>query len=90
MLELGLGDGSAGGIGAFVGVAVALVDLDERLQLFEWVRENSAEGKILIAGTASEGVHETVALVNRAAEMGYHSGFQHCQSYEPSGALVMP
>jgi len=50
-----------------------LLSADERLQLFEWVRENSAEGKILIAGTASEGVHETVALVNRAADMGYHA-----------------
>jgi 4-hydroxy-2-oxoglutarate aldolase len=31
------------------------------------------EGKVLIAGTASESVRETVAIVNRAAEIGYHA-----------------
>ena len=38
-----------------------LLDAQERIQLYEWVREHRAEGKLLIAGTASEGVHETVA-----------------------------
>ena len=50
-----------------------LLSSEERIQLYEWVRETSAEGKVLIAGTASEGVHETVALVNRAADIGYHA-----------------
>jgi 4-hydroxy-2-oxoglutarate aldolase len=48
-----------------------LLSTEERLQMFEWVREATAPGKILIAGTASEGVRETVADVNRAAEIGY-------------------
>ncbi len=48
-----------------------LLSGDERIQLFEWVREVRAEGKLLIAGTGSEGVHETVSLVNRAAKIGY-------------------
>lgn len=48
-----------------------LLTYDERIQIYEWVRESRAEGKILIAGTACEGVHEAVALVNRAAEIGY-------------------
>jgi len=48
-----------------------LLDAQERIQLYEWVREHRAEGKLLIAGTASEGVHETVALINRAGEIGY-------------------
>ena len=33
--------------------------------------EARAEGKLLIAGTASESVSETVVLVNRAADIGY-------------------
>jgi 4-hydroxy-2-oxoglutarate aldolase len=48
-----------------------LLSTDERIQVFEWVREARAEGKLLIAGTASEGVRETVWIVNRAAEIGY-------------------
>jgi 4-hydroxy-2-oxoglutarate aldolase len=48
-----------------------LLSSEERLKLFEWVKEDSAEGKILIAGTASESVPETVGIVNRAAEIGY-------------------
>ncbi len=48
-----------------------LLSFDERVQVYEWVREARAEGKLLIAGTASESVSETVALVNRAADIGY-------------------
>jgi 4-hydroxy-2-oxoglutarate aldolase len=48
-----------------------LLTTEERIQLFEWVREARAEGKLLIAGTASESVAETVGIVNRAAELGY-------------------
>lgn len=49
-----------------------LMNLDERLELLDCVREASAEGKILIAGLASESVRESVRVANRAAEMGYH------------------
>src|SRR5689334_12208416 len=48
-----------------------LLTTEERIQVFDWVREASAEGKLLIAGTASESVAETVFVVNRAAELGY-------------------
>lgn len=48
-----------------------LISTEERIQIFEWVREARAEGKILIAGTVTEGVRETVPIVNRAAEIGY-------------------
>jgi 4-hydroxy-2-oxoglutarate aldolase len=48
-----------------------LLTTEERIQVFEWVREARAEGKLLIAGTASESVAETVVIVNRAAELGY-------------------
>lgn len=50
-----------------------LLSTEERLQLFDWVREAAAPGKLLIAGTATEGVRETLAIVNRAAESGYHA-----------------
>jgi 4-hydroxy-2-oxoglutarate aldolase len=48
-----------------------LLSLEERIQVFEWVREARVEGKLLIAGTASESVAESVHTVNRAAEVGY-------------------
>ena len=50
-----------------------LLSVDERLQLMAWVKEASAEGKILIAGVGAESVHETVRTANRAAELGYHA-----------------
>lgn len=37
----------------------------------EWVREASAEGKILIAGAGAESVHETVEIADRAASIGF-------------------
>jgi 4-hydroxy-2-oxoglutarate aldolase len=49
----------------------ALLSTEERIRTYEWVREARAEGRLLIAGTASEGVRETVNIVNRAADIGY-------------------
>ena len=48
-----------------------LLTKDEKFQLFEWVAEYAAPGTILIAGTAAESVSETVAITNKAADMGY-------------------
>jgi 4-hydroxy-2-oxoglutarate aldolase len=50
-----------------------LMSIDERIQLMEWVREASAEGKTLIAGVGAESVRETVRMANRAAEIGFHA-----------------
>jgi 4-hydroxy-2-oxoglutarate aldolase len=50
-----------------------LLSTAERVQVMEWVREASAEGKTLIAGVGVESVQETVLLANRAAELGYHA-----------------
>ncbi|MBV8810404.1 MAG: dihydrodipicolinate synthase family protein [Acidobacteriaceae bacterium] len=50
-----------------------LLAVSERIQLMEWVREASAEGKTLIAGVGAESVHETVQIANRAAEIGFHA-----------------
>src|SRR6202790_5506343 len=44
---------------------------DEKIELWEWVAQYAAPEKILIAGTGCESVRETVALTNRAAEIGY-------------------
>jgi 4-hydroxy-2-oxoglutarate aldolase len=49
----------------------ALLSLEERLRVMECVREASPEGKVLIAGLASDSVHESVRIANRAAELGY-------------------
>ena len=46
---------------------------EERLQLIAWVREASAEKKILIAGTGSESVSEAIRFANQAANIGYHA-----------------
>ena len=49
------------------------LSMDERIQLMEWVREASADGKTLIAGVGAESVKETVRMANRAAEAGFHA-----------------
>ena len=52
------------------GESVALT-AEEKIQLWEWVAHYAAPNKLLIAGTGVESVRETVALTNRAAEIGY-------------------
>jgi 4-hydroxy-2-oxoglutarate aldolase len=54
---------------------------EEKLRLFQWVAESRGEAKVLIAGTGSESVHETVALTNRAAELGYAAALVLTPSY---------
>ena len=49
-----------------------LLNTDERIQLMEWVKQASSEGKTLIAGVGAESVHESVRMANRAAEAGFH------------------
>lgn len=44
---------------------------DEKILMWEWVADSAAPGKLLIAGTGVESVQETVALTNRAADLGY-------------------
>src|ERR1700691_6676100 len=48
-----------------------MLTTEEKIQLFEWAAEYAAPEKLLIAGTGVESVRETVALSNRAAELGY-------------------
>jgi len=49
-----------------------LLSTDERIQYMEWVREASADGKVLIAGVGAESVHESVRVAARAADAGFH------------------
>jgi 4-hydroxy-2-oxoglutarate aldolase len=44
---------------------------EEKIRMWEWVAEYSAPEKLLIAATGMPGVHETVALTNRAESLGY-------------------
>lgn len=44
---------------------------EEKLRLWEALREAAGPGKLLIAGTGAESVRETVEMSNKAAGMGY-------------------
>lgn len=57
---------------------------DEKIQLWEWTAEAAAPDKLLIAGTGVESVRETVALTNRAAEMGYKAAMVRTPHYYKS------
>ena len=54
---------------------------EEKFTLWEWVAESAAPEKLLIAGTGVESVRETVALTNRAAEMGYKAAMVRTPHY---------
>jgi 4-hydroxy-2-oxoglutarate aldolase len=54
---------------------------DEKTQLWEWVAEYATPEKILIAGTGCESVRETVALTNRAADLGYKAAMVRTPHY---------
>jgi len=58
-----------------------LLTTEEKIQLWEWVAEWAAPGKLLLAGTGMESVRETVALTNRAAGMGYRAAMVRTPHY---------
>ena len=53
----------------------------EKIQVWGMVAEAKAEGRLLLAATGCEGVHETVALTNQAAELGYQAAVVRTPSY---------
>jgi 4-hydroxy-2-oxoglutarate aldolase len=53
----------------------------EKYTMWELVARHAAAEKLLIAGTGMEGVRETVALTNRAAEMGYKAALVRTPHY---------
>jgi 4-hydroxy-2-oxoglutarate aldolase len=58
-----------------------MVTPEEKYHMWELVAKHAAPEKLLIAGTGMESVRETVALTNRAAEMGYKAAMvrtPHC------------
>ena len=54
------------------GEAVMLSD-QEKLHVWESVRESCAPGKLLIAGTGAQSTQETIRLTRAAADLGYHA-----------------
>ncbi len=54
---------------------------EEKVRLWEWAAEYAAPEKLLIAGTGMESVRETVALTNRAAELGYKAAMVRTPHY---------
>lgn len=54
---------------------------EEKYRCWEIVASAAAPGKLLIAGTGMESVRETVALTNRAAEMGYKAAMVRTPHY---------
>ncbi|MBK7928650.1 MAG: dihydrodipicolinate synthase family protein [Bryobacterales bacterium] len=54
---------------------------EEKLELFGLVAEAAAPEKLLMAGTGVESVRETVALTNKAAEMGYKAAMVRTPHY---------
>jgi 4-hydroxy-2-oxoglutarate aldolase len=54
---------------------------EEKIRLWEWVAEWAAPEKLLLAGTGMESVRETVALTNRAAEIGYQAAMVRTPHY---------
>jgi 4-hydroxy-2-oxoglutarate aldolase len=58
-----------------------LLTTEEKIQLWEWVATSAAPEKLLIAGTGVEGVRETVALTNAAADLGYKAAMVRTPHY---------
>ena len=58
-----------------------MITADEKYTMWELVAKHAAPEKLLIAGTGMEGVRETVALTNCAAEMGYKAAMVRTPHY---------
>jgi 4-hydroxy-2-oxoglutarate aldolase len=58
-----------------------MLTTDEKVAVWELVAKHAAPEKLLIAGTGVESVRETVALTNRAAELGYKAAMVRTPHY---------
>jgi len=67
-------------VSASTGESVML-SADEKIQLWEWVAQWAGADKLLIAGTGMDSVHETVALTNRSADIGYKAALVKTPSF---------
>jgi 4-hydroxy-2-oxoglutarate aldolase len=62
----------------------AMLSSAEKIQVWEWVAQWAAAGKLLLAGTGAESVRETVDLTNRAAGIGYKAALVQTPHYYKS------
>jgi len=67
-----------------------MLDTAEKIQLWEWVAEYASPQKLLIAGTGAESVRESVALTNRAAEIGYKAALVRTPHYHKNSVNNAP
>src|ERR1700691_1330142 len=58
-----------------------MLTTDEKTVMWELVAKHAAQEKLLIAGTGVESVRETIALTNRAAELGYSAAMVRTPHY---------
>ncbi|MEN6609020.1 MAG: dihydrodipicolinate synthase family protein [Bryobacteraceae bacterium] len=58
-----------------------MLSTEEKIQLWEWVAEFAAPGRLLLAGTGMESVRETVSLTNKAAGIGYQAAMVRTPHY---------
>ncbi|MEN6537109.1 MAG: dihydrodipicolinate synthase family protein [Bryobacteraceae bacterium] len=61
-----------------------MLSTEEKIQLWEWVAEFAAPGRLLLAGTGMESVRETVSLTNKAAGIGYQAAMVRTPHYYKS------
>jgi len=62
----------------------AFLTRDEKLKLIEAVKENKSPDKILIAGTGSDSIKETITLTNDASKLGADAALILTPSYYKS------
>ncbi len=58
-----------------------MLSTEEKIQLWDWVAEFAAPGRLLLAGTGMESVRETVSLTNKAAGVGYQAALVRTPHY---------
>jgi 4-hydroxy-2-oxoglutarate aldolase len=58
-----------------------MLTTEEKILMWEWVAGSASPEKLLIAGTGVESVQETVALTNRAADIGYKAAMVRTPHY---------
>ena len=55
----------------------ALLDMDEKMQLVEFVRQHTSSSKRIIAGTGCESTKDTIRLTRHAASVGACCSHSH-------------
>ena len=65
-----------------------LLSASEKVTLWELTAKWAAPDKILIAGASADSVHETVALIARAAELGYKAALVRAPRVEGADARL--